>query len=358
MIGGGGEEQFIRQLVSDPPANVDYSLAIAPHESVPGARCRRLTEIGFNRLVHPAVWPIQGLRAYEVDDVFDLVHVHVHPHHLRLSKRTPVLMTLSNSYYHYIQDYLHWEPARVRALYARAQRIFGVFRITNEFVSSDRLTGMSVFSDFAKSVLVSWGVPSDRVVVIPPGFDTPPLRPRDRASREYTFLFAGRDPDRKGADLVIEGVRRLRRQGQRVRAILAGDETFLELAGEPGFEVYSSVPRHRLLDDLYPRADAFVMPSRAEGYGFTLVEAMAHGLPVISSTYGSIPEVVADGRTGVLVPPGDGDAVVEAMRTLAGDPDSADAMGLAGRHRFERDFTRDRFLERMRSWYDHALAET
>jgi starch synthase len=109
-----------------------------------------------------------------------------------------------------------------------------------------------------------------------------------------------------------------------------------------------------LVNDLYRRADAFVMPSRAEGYGFALVEAMSHGLPVVSSRYGSIPEVVDDGETGLLVPVGDREGVERAMRTLAGDPAAAREMGAAGRRRFERDFTRERFLERTRDWYDRA----
>jgi glycosyltransferase involved in cell wall biosynthesis len=139
--------------------------------------------------------------------------------------------------------------------------------------------------------------------------------------------------------------------------VLAGDESFLELRGEPGFEVHGPVSRQFLTEKLYPAADAFAMPSRAEGYGFTLVEAMSHGLPVISSTYGSIPEVVEHGVTGLLTPVGDADALVDAMSTLATDRAAARAMGGAGRSRFEAEFTRERFLDRTRAWYDRARAQ-
>jgi glycosyltransferase involved in cell wall biosynthesis len=110
------------------------------------------------------------------------------------------------------------------------------------------------------------------------------------------------------------------------------------------------------VNELYPRADAFVMPSRAEGYGFTLVEAMSHRLPVVSTTYGSIPEVVVDRQTGLLAPPGDGEAVERAMRELAGDPQGAREMGRAGLERFQQMFTREQFLARTRQWYDRALS--
>jgi glycosyltransferase involved in cell wall biosynthesis len=358
LHGGGGEEIFIRDLVADPPERVRYSLAIAPHESVSGARSRRLTEIAFNRVVHPSLWPLPGLRAYTVDTPFDLVHVHVHPHRLRLRRDIPVVMSVSNSYFHYIQDYLHWETARVEALYARARRVYRSLRITDEMVAWERLAGISVFSRFAKEALAARGVPRDLVTVIPPGFPSPAMSAEVGEREEFTFLFAGRHPSRKGADLVIDAIRRLRRSGARVKGVLVGDPWFVELEGEPGFDVQESATRRQLMEELYPRADAFVMPSRAEGYGFTLVEAMSFGLPVISSTYGSIPEVVEHEVTGLLVPPGDGDAVFEAMRTLAADRPAAREMGLAGRRRFERDFTRARFLGDMRAWYEAVRARS
>jgi glycosyltransferase involved in cell wall biosynthesis len=358
MHGGGGEEVFIRDLVADPPSGVDYSLVIDPHESAPGARARKLTEIAFNRIVHPSLWPLPGLRAYEVETTFDLVHVHVHASHLRLRRDIPVLMSVSNSYFHYIQDYLNWETARVEARYARARRVYRPLGISNEMVAWKRLTGISVFSQFAKQVLVGRGVPRDLVTVIPPGFPTPAISEHVGQDDDFTFLFAGRHPHRKGADLVVDAIKRLRRAGARVRAILVGDPWFLELAGEPGFQVQEKATRQQLMEELYPSVDSFVMPSRAEGYGFTLVEAMSFGLPVISTTYGSIPEVIDHGVTGLLVAPGDGDALFDAMRTLAADPVAAREMGLTGRQRFERLFTRARFLGDMRAWYDGALARS
>jgi glycosyltransferase involved in cell wall biosynthesis len=356
MRGGGGEEIFLRDLVAHPPRGIDYTVVHDQHASVSGARCRRLTEIAFNRLVQPFLWPLPGLRAYEVDDRFDLVHVHVYLSHLRVRPKVPVVMSVSNSYYHYIRDYLEWDPAAVDALYARARRVLPKLRITNEFVSSKGLAGISVLSKFARTALTSRGVPAELVSVIPPGFATPPER-TPTPSDSFSFLFAGRQPRRKGADLVIEAIRRLRRGGLDVRAVLAGDESFLELRGEAGFEVHGPVSRQFLTEKLYPAADAFAMPSRAEGYGFTLVEAMSHGLPVISSTYGSIPEVVEHEVSGLLTPVGDADALVEAMSTLATDRPAARAMGAAGRSRFEVEFTRERFLDRTRAWYDRARAQ-
>jgi glycosyltransferase involved in cell wall biosynthesis len=73
------------------------------------------------------------------------------------------------------------------------------------------------------------------------------------------------------------------------------------------------------LDQLYADADLFVLASRFEGYGMAFAEAIAHGLPVIGTTTGAIPETVPDG-TGILVPPDDAQALSNALRRLIADP--------------------------------------
>lgn len=91
------------------------------------------------------------------------------------------------------------------------------------------------------------------------------------------------------------------------------------------------------LQALYADASAFVLPSTGEGFGLVYLEAMAHGLPVIGARAGGTPEVVVDGETGVLVAPGDVDALAHALGHL--DP----AMGPRGRARVERHFLYPRY---------------
>jgi len=82
--------------------------------------------------------------------------------------------------------------------------------------------------------------------------------------------------------------------------------------------------------NLYTSADIFVLPSYWEGYGIVLLEAMAHRLTVVSTTAGSIPEVVADGETGLLVPPGDVDALHAAIERLMQDGVLREALAARG----------------------------
>ncbi len=110
-----------------------------------------------------------------------------------------------------------------------------------------------------------------------------------------------------------------------------------------------------LYDQIYPMADAFVMPSRAEGFGFTNVEAMSFGLPVISSRLGAIAEVVEDGATGCLVPPGDVPAISAAMERLVADRSLTASMGEAARATFLARFTLERFQADVARLYREAL---
>ncbi len=90
--------------------------------------------------------------------------------------------------------------------------------------------------------------------------------------------------------------------------------------------------------------DVFAMPSIWEGFGIVLLEAMAAGKPVVASRVATIPEVVLDDETGILVPPGDATALAEAFATLAGDRDLAAQMGQAGLLRLQRSFSLEKMV--------------
>jgi glycosyltransferase involved in cell wall biosynthesis len=89
---------------------------------------------------------------------------------------------------------------------------------------------------------------------------------------------------------------------------------------------------------LLARASMFVLPSLMEGISLTLLEAMARGLPVVTTRIGGNPEVVLDGSTGILVPPQNPAELAAAMAWLARNPRAATEMGVAGRSRVVRHF--------------------
>jgi len=98
-----------------------------------------------------------------------------------------------------------------------------------------------------------------------------------------------------------------------------------------------------------------VVPSLGEGFGMVALEAMERARPVIASAVGGLPEIVADGVTGIVVEPVDAEALAEAIVALAGDLDRAAAMGEAGRERALSEFPPERSAQRIEELYTRAL---
>jgi glycosyltransferase involved in cell wall biosynthesis len=98
-----------------------------------------------------------------------------------------------------------------------------------------------------------------------------------------------------------------------------------------------------------------VIPSLGEGFGMVALEAMERGRPVIASAVGGLPEIVADGETGLVVPPADAEALAEAMVALAGDLGRAAEMGNAGRARALAEFPPERSADRIEALYRATL---
>jgi glycosyltransferase involved in cell wall biosynthesis len=112
---------------------------------------------------------------------------------------------------------------------------------------------------------------------------------------------------------------------------------------------YGKVRDRDRLAELYRGARAFCLPSLYEPYGLVLIEAMAHGIPCIGSTVQSIPEILDGGRAGLLVPPGDSDALAEALIRLLTDDELAGSLAASGPRRVAESFTWDDVAARIES---------
>ena len=172
--------------------------------------------------------------------------------------------------------------------------------------------------------------PEDRVALCPARLD--PQKNHGVLLR----AFAGVTRDVPNAKLLLAGGRQLGSQ--------AYVDGLVRLADDLGLEEHVRwLGVRRDMAGLLAAADVVTLASDWEGFGLALLEAMAAGRPVVATRVGGVPEVVADGRTGRLVPPRDCTALQRALDGLLRDPDRARAMGAAGAAR-----ARDEFgLERM-----------
>ncbi len=187
----------------------------------------------------------------------------------------------------------------------------------------------SFIADFDQDpakVITTGGGPNARTLpsAVP---ERPPGAPR--------ILFVGFDFERKGGPFLLRAFARLRATHPEAELWIVGPPAG---APAPGVTWHGPIDRNTAtgeaeLGRLHREANAYVLTSRYEPLGFSLLEAMAYALPCVGSDRGGIAEAIDPPRTGLLVPAEDADALAAALEQLAADPARAAAMGRAG---FER----------------------
>jgi glycosyltransferase involved in cell wall biosynthesis len=168
---------------------------------------------------------------------------------------------------------------------------------------------------------------------------------------------------KKGVSHLLDAVPSLLEAVPEVTVLLVGDgplrgdlEAQAARLGVAGRVLFLG-PR-RDASTLLPAFDVLVLPSVVEGMSNTLLEAMAARLPVVATDVGGNPEVVVDGETGFLVPPGDPGRLAAATLKLLQAPEMARDMGAAGRRRVEAHYRADAMVRRIEGLYDGLLGRS
>ena len=203
-----------------------------------------------------------------------------------------------------------------------------------ETATLDAVEGVVVTSRHTARRLEDFGVAPGRVRVVEPGTEpaAPAVGPGPGAPPR--LLTVGTVCPRKGHDVLVEALDRIREMdwvcvcaGSLSRAPAFAEEVRGRV-GEAGLEsriLFVGELDAQELEAAYASASVFVLASRFEGYGMALTEALARGLPVVSTTGGAIPGTVP-ARAGVLVPPGDADALARELARLLQDPAALGAL--------------------------------
>jgi len=295
-----------------------------------GVQTIRLRQLwGLCALPHLlAVHPVDLVHAHQGEDVATLLLGLL----ARRVHRSPLVVTLHCSVRHTITG------RSPRSLFLRV--VGGAV----ERAAVRRAEAVVVLVPRTARLLRADGIADDRIHVLPSGFepalfsrrhpDAFPELPRPRIG------YVGRLAEQKRPDLLVQAFGRMRAMAQ---LVVVGDGPL-----RPGVvaAVARSDARDRItLSGFVPHTDVpgvlasldvLALPSVYEEMGSVLVEAMASGLSVVASRVGGIPDVVVDGETGVLVPPGDVDALAAALDTLVADPERRQQMCLNARERAVR----------------------
>lgn len=231
-------------------------------------------------------------------------------------------------------------------------------QVSGGIAISDAIRGFSIEVE---------GAPADRVRTVRYGLDPASVQvPPDARARLRQEL--GLPPgapligsvcrliEQKGLDHALDAFALVAAEFPAAHYVIAGDGPLRGALATQAARLGLAAHMHFLgwRDDapaIFAALDVLLAPSLWEGFGLVFLEAMACGVPVISTRVSAIPEVIADGETGWLVPPGDPAALAGALRAALSDPDERRRRGEAGRARLESQFTVDAMVGRTLALY-------
>jgi glycosyltransferase involved in cell wall biosynthesis len=217
----------------------------------------------------------------------------------------------------------------------------------------------------AQSVAESFDLPRDHIRAIHDGVETDVFRPLPEVAFEpNSVLFVGNSEDRnKGIRYLLEALRLLRSEVPVHLTVVhrpgsKGAPRLVQQLGLHGRVTFLERLSTKELVEQYNKAQVLVSPSLYEGFGLPAAEAMACGTAVVTTTAGALSEIVEDGISGVLVPPGDVEALAGAIRTLIEDPARCRTMGAAGARRARERFSWERTAEETIALYEEVLGRS
>lgn len=260
---------------------------------------------------------------------------------------------------------------RVRRVASRRVTFLPEARARQRFIYGRTCHAVIAVSEYIRQLLVSSGVPAAKIAVIPDGIELPAelppaeVRRRVRAAwgfgdREFVVGHVGAFTPEKGQDIALEAALLLTEMLPQARLALAGEGPLraalrLEEKVGPAEGCVRLLGYVEELPEFFAALDLFIMPSRAEGLGSSALLAMAHGLAVVASRVGGLPEVVEEGSSGWLVPPDSPQALAEAIVAAASDRARLSRFSANARAR-ARQFSSDIMRERTEALYRRLLA--
>lgn len=354
----GGAERLLTDVLRNAPPGRTHPVVctLAP----PGDLQRELAGIGVESFAlgfshrGAAARALRDLRRHIQAEHYDVVHTHlVHASAIGLLAArwtaTPVAV-MTRHYGHYVRIY----GTRVDRLLDRVSNVL-----------ADRIFAIS---NAVRDVLVEGeGVPADRVETVPNGVDAARVRRQAGArvlrqdARLKLVTVASLHPA-KGQTVLLDASRRLLDSGLAVEVVLVGGGQLdavlrqrvreLDLESYVRFVGYVANPYIEMA-----AADIYVQPSLDEGFGISVLEAMALELPVIASATGGLPEIVVDGTNGLLVTPGDAIALAAAIQRLEGDRSLRDRLARRGHAAVTTSFDARRVARRYADAYELLLRD-
>jgi glycosyltransferase involved in cell wall biosynthesis len=224
-------------------------------------------------------------------------------------------------------------------------------------------------SDYARSQMMALSPPElwENLHVVHVGVPIDQFTPSARppiARDDATILLIGRQVPEKAQAILLEALKLLLARGHEVSLVLAGDgpsrpqlEGLSQRLGVGSRVTFPGAIGQDQIKGLYEGAQIFCLPSFAEGVPVVLMEAMAMGLPVVSTSIAGIPELIDNEHTGLLVPPGRPDMLADALEQLLIDPDLRCRLGSSAREKVIEDFNSQQSARQLYALFAQMLAQ-
>ncbi|HEY7018486.1 MAG TPA: glycosyltransferase family 4 protein [Gaiellaceae bacterium] len=333
---------FIRPTIHGPPDWTAKALAFHPSREAWRGRAS-LSPLAFRQRTEVAERQLTR-REGEYDLVFQLQTLFAPG-----TRPRPYAIYTDNTYSLTRRLYPAWAPLGRRAGREWLELEKETFRRARVVFGKTRWVCNAIVDDY--------GV--DPGVVVPVGWGTSSLTP-DTTGKTYArriAIFVGNKYELKGVPALLDAWAIVRERLPDALLWVVGVDPPRGVRERLGsVEWFGFVRERYVLEKLYGDASVFVMPSRFEAFGRAAVEAMGNALPCITTDVGGLPEVVDDGRTGLLVPPDDPPALAEALISLLSDPARAEQLGRAGHEKVRTQLTWEAVAKRMAPHLEAAVA--
>ncbi len=228
----------------------------------------------------------------------------------------------------------------------------GVVKVSTAMLNSEKCKAIIVWSNWAKEGYIIDGVDQSKIEVIPP-----PFNPSNNLSahNSINLLFIGRDYYRKGGDVALKVFENLKKSHERIRLIFVGriedSRTLEKVKRDCSISYYDHVSKYDLHEKIFPVSDVFLLPTVAEAYGMSILEAMSKGIPVVTSNISAIPEAVEDGVSGYLAPPGSVEIFTKKCAELLDSEEKRRAVGDQARERVATNFSSEKIGSKLYNLY-------
>jgi glycosyltransferase involved in cell wall biosynthesis len=338
-----GDHTYTDTLLEYPPAGVRYLhyedlIAEKKARRIPHLHSLgyRLTQVG---LLPPDMWA----EYITVSEKIDIVHIYAFSAVVRLSSHAdevPTIIGVSTNSYSDLKYYHEWDDRRIKRARALKRAFLRIVGAHDSSLRPENAKYVLTWSNFARELHLHEGfVRPEQIVTVYPGLPNQPAALLRNDVRDVvTFLFVGRDFERKNGPMVLDAFRLVHSEFPNTRMVVVGQPANKRIIAEAGVTHHCFMPRAELMRNVFPTANVLLLPSKAEGFGMAIVEAMSHGVPTIAVDSWAMPEIIRHGENGFLIQPNSVIELTNHMRHIAMRPELVSSMRHSCLRTFESQF--------------------